>query len=491
MAADPMPMIDAFRHSLPGIAIVALLELAVIARILLRPHRDPASRIAWIVVVAALPLLGMLGYLLFGEVSIGRRRVARLETVVGRMTALAHQGSEARDVVTPMPEPYGHLFELGRSINGFDPVDGNIAHLLPDSNATIDAMVADIDAASQHVHLLFYIWLPDRNGCKVVEALKRAASRGVTCRVMVDSVGSRTMVRCGHWSAMRAAGVRVAEALPVGNPLLRAFLGRIDLRNHRKIVVIDDCITYCGSQNCADPEFLVKAKYAPWVDAVMRFEGPIARQNQFLFASDWMTYVNEDLDDLLRRPLPPPVPQGATAQVVGTGPTVRYSAMPEMFASLLFAARRDVVVTTPYYVPDEALQSALCTTAYRGIDTTIVFPARNDSWIVGAASRSYYADLLSAGVRIYEYEDGLLHTKSVTVDGEITLIGSANMDRRSFELNYENNILLHSTTLTSAMRERQRSYIGRSRLVTKDAVTAWPPSRRLWNNLVATLGPVL
>jgi cardiolipin synthase len=485
-------MIATLHNSLLALAVVALLELAVIARILLRPHRDPASRIAWVVVVAVLPLLGMLGYLLLGEVNIGRRRVARLHAVLARMPAFPRQRTGgAADLAAAIPDRYRHLFDLGRSISGFDPVGGNTAHLLPDSNATIDAMAADIDAAKDHVHLLFYIWLPDRNGCKVVAALKRAAARGVTCRAMADALGSRTIIRSEHWPAMRAAGVRVAEGLPVGNPLLRPFLGRIDLRNHRKIVVIDDHITYCGSQNCADPEFLVKARFAPWVDAVMRFEGPIARQNQFLFASDWMTYVDENLDDLLSRPLPSAAVRGLPAQVIGTGPTVRYSAMPEAFESLLFAARRDVVVTTPYYVPDESLQNALCTTAYRGIDTTIVFPARNDSWVVGAASRSYYADLIAAGVRIYEYEGGLLHTKSVTVDGEITLIGSANMDRRSFELNYENNILFHDAALTAAMRERQQSYVARSRVVTKEAVAAWPMSRRLWNNLIATLGPVL
>ncbi len=159
---------------------------------------------------------------------------------------------------------------------------------MQDSNATIDSMVADIDAAKDHVHLLFYIWLPDNNGRKVVEALKRAAARGVTCRAMADGLGSRTMIHSEHWQAMRKAGVHVAVALPIGNPLLRPLKGRIDLRNHRKIVVIDDRITYCGSQNCADPEFLVKAKYAPWVDAMMRFEGPIARQNQHLFVGDWM-----------------------------------------------------------------------------------------------------------------------------------------------------------------------------------------------------------
>ena len=256
-------------------------------------------------------------------------------------------------------------------------------------------------------------------------------------------------------------------------------------------MVIDDRITYCGSQNCADPEFLVKAKYAPWVDAVMRFEGPIARQNQFLFATDWMTYVDEDLDELLRRPLSMPVSGGVPAQVIGTGPTVRYSAMPETFEALMFAARREIVISTPYYVPNESLQTALCTTAFRGVDTTIIFPARNDSWIVGAASRSYYADLLAAGVKIYEYVGGLLHTKSLTLDGEVTLIGSANMDRRSFDLNYENNILFYDVALTADVRQRQQEYIARSQPVTKEMVWAWSMSRRLWNNSVATVGPVL
>jgi cardiolipin synthase len=170
---------------------------------------------------------------------------------------------------------------------------------------------------------------------------------------------------------------------------------------------------------------------------------------------------------------------------------MRFSAMPEAFETLLFAARRKVVITTPYFVPDDALLNALCTNAYRGIDITIVFPARNDSWIVGAASRSYYADLLASGVTIYEYEGGLLHTKSLNLDGDIALIGSANMDRRSFELNYENNILFHDAALTAALRERQQTYIAQSKRITVEAVAAWPISRRLWNNLVATLGPVL
>src|SRR5262249_54862151 len=160
------------------------------------------------------------------------------------------------------------------------------------------------------------------------------------------------------------------------------------------------------------------------------------------------TYVPDDAIDCLERPLPPYSTEGVPAQVIGTGPTVRPSAMPEMFEGLMFAARREVVISTPYFVPNEALLNALCTTASRGVATPVIFPAGNDSWIVAAASRSYYADLLGAGVKVYEYEGGLLHAKSLTIDGEMTLIGSANMDRRSFELNYENNILFYDPGLT-------------------------------------------
>jgi cardiolipin synthase A/B len=474
-----------------GTASYILIHLGAIARVILRPHREPASRVAWIVVMIVLPVVGIVSYILLGETNIGRRRALRIRAVLAAMPDLARApGMDAPNLQPKIPETYAHLFRLGHSVNGFEPVGGNRARLLPDSNAAIDSMVADIDAAQEHVHLAFYIWLPDNNGLKVVAALKRAAARKVTCRIMADGLGSRIMIESGHWEAMETAGIRVATALPIGNPLLRPLRGRIDLRNHRKILVIDNRITYCGSQNCADPEFRIKAKFAPWVDAMMRFEGPIARQNQRLFASDWMAQVDDDLNPLLLQPLPSGDP-GFTAQVIGTGPTVRNSAMPEIFETLMYTARRELVITTPYYVPDEAMQAALCASARRGVATTIIFPARNDSWIVGAASRSYYGDLLDAGVRIFEYEGGLLHTKSLALDGEITLIGSANLDRRSFDLNYENNILLYDRALTAEMRRRQETYLASSHPVTIKMVAKWPITRRFWNNSIAMLGPVL
>ncbi len=286
------------------------------------------------------------------------------------------------------------------------------------------------------------------------------------------------------------AGVRLGVALPIGNPLYRAATGRIDLRNHRKIAVIDRRITYGGSQNCADPEFRVKPRFAPWVDLMIRWEGPIALQNQVLFAADWMTYTRESLLD---EHLPPieGMAGGISAQVIATGPTQRSSAMPEVFENLIFQARRELVITTPYYIPNESLQDAICSAGYRGVETTLILPAKNDSWVVGGASRSYYLDLLQAGVQLYEYVGGLLHAKTLTIDGEVGLVGSANMDRRSFDLNFENNILFHSAELTGEVRRRQGEFMTRSRRVSRDEVMAWPVYRRLWNNSLAIMGPIL
>lgn len=351
-------------------------------------------------------------------------------------------------------------------------------------------MIDDIDAATDHVHVMFYIWLTDDSGTRFAEAIIRAVKRGVTCRVMVDGLGSRDLLRSDLWKRMGEAGAKQGVALEIGNLLYRIFNGRIDLRNHRKVLVIDNRVTYCGSQNCADAAFAPKAKYGPWVDAVMRFTGPVVRENQHLFASDWAEATDEDIGPLLRGPMPPAEP-GFAAQVIGTGPTARFSAMPETFETLMYAARDTLFVTTPYYVPDAAIQAALCAAANRGVDTTVIFPARNDDFAVQGASHSYYEDLLEAGVKIYEFLPGLLHTKSLTMDGNITLIGSANMDRRSFDLNYENNILLYDAETTAAMRERQQQYQDQSRKVELAEVRAWPMHRRIWNNALAIVGPVL
>lgn len=470
---------------------VVLLHLAFMGRAILRPHRDPESRIAWVVAIAVLPIVGIGAYILFGETNIGRKRAERAAIALATMPpAIPATSLHASWMLPHIPERCEPLFRQGETINGFAPVGGNSAQLMEDSNSAIDTLVADMDSATDHIHLIFYIWLEDNNGRKVVEALMRAAARGVSCRAMADGLGSRAMIRSKSWKEMRDAGVQVAEALRIGHLLMRVVRGRIDLRNHRKIVVIDNRITYCGSQNCADPEFRVKPKFAPWVDILMRFEGPIARQNQYIFIGDWMSSVDEDISAILQQAIHVSG-TGFAAQVIATGPTVRDSAMPETFETLMHAARRKLTITTPYFVPKESMQAALCAAAHRGVATTLILPARNDSWQVAATSRSYYEELLEAGVKLYEFAGGLLHTKSVTVDDDITLIGSANMDRRSFDLNYENNILFFDKDLTGEMQDRQQTYLAASRQVSIADVTAWSLGLRLWNNTVGMMSPLL
>lgn len=466
--------------------LFVILETGFLARALLRPHRDPASRLAWVVVLLALPVLGMIAYLLFGEINIGRNRVVRMREAIHTLSPSCADEARVAAVEGMIPPEYAPLFHVGRSINGNPPTADNRATLMEDSDAAIRSMVADIDAAREHVHVLFYIWLADHNGLRVTEALKRAAARGVTCRVMVDEIGSGALIRSIHWEAMRAAGVELALAMR-----LSPLHARMDMRNHRKIVVIDNRVTYCGSQNCADAAFAIKARYAPWVDIMLRLEGPVVLQNQRLFAIDWMTAAGENLAGVFDVAAPPESTSGIIAQVIGSSAAVRHSAIPEMFIAMMGAARRELVITTPYYVPDDPIQSGLCGAAQRGVDVTIVFPARNDSWIVAAASRSYYHDLLAAGVHVHEYVGGLLHAKTLTIDGAAALIGSANFDRRSFELNSENNILLYDPVTVAAIRARQRDWLASTREVSRDEVNAWPWPRRLWNNAVAMSGPLL
>lgn len=468
----------------------ALLVLTFTTRILLRDDLSPPGRLAWFIVLILLPYFGSVIYFLFGEIDIGNRAIKRHDEIFDEIRAKAAGFmGEPSNSSTLIKRVYQPAFKYASSINGFHPLDGNAAELMADADATLTRMVADIDAATDHVHVLYYIWLNDNTGTAVAEALIRAAQRGVTCRAMADGLGSRALIKSALWKRMSAAGVHVAVALSFRNLLRTIITSRFDLRNHRKITVIDARITYCGSRNSADPEFLVKEKYGPWIDIMLRFQGPVVAQNQLLFASDWMQATGESLDVI---PLQAEaIVGGFPAQVMGVGPTERRGATPQLFSNLFACAEEELTLTTPYFVPDATVLEALCAAAHRGVTVTLVYPKTNDSWIVAAASRSYYHRLLDAGCVIYEHKQGLLHAKTLTVDGKVSLIGSSNLDLRSFDLNYENNILLQDTNITQAIFERQQQYIESSDQVELSAVLAWRYYRRVWNNVIATIGPVL
>lgn len=462
----------------------------IVGRIILRPQREPASRLAWLIATITVPVVGIIAYLLLGEARISAKRRARYRAIEAHLPHPAANAGVRRALAR---SAWAAPFALAETVNALPPTTGNHARLAVDSNAAIREMVEDIDSARSTVHLCFYIWLADNNGFRIKNALIRAARRGVKVRVLADALGSRGFIRSAYWIELENAGVDARIALPIGGLFWTLIRGRFDLRNHRKQLIIDNRIAWCGSQNLADPEFRVKSAYAPWVDTMTRWEGPVVQDCQLIFAADWESEHGDDITDLLleeAEPAPAAAP-GIVAQIIATGPNVRYAAMTACFTSLIHSARRELVVTTPYFVPDEQLLFALLDCARRGVDTVMIVPKRNDSRIVAGASRSYYADLVDAGVRLYEYRPGLLHAKTMVVDGEVALIGSANLDRRSFELNFENNILLRDKAFASGLRARQESYRAESDAVTIADVEKFGIVQRLWQNLVATLSPLL
>jgi len=474
-----------------------VIHLVTVLRAVTRPDRTPASRVAWIAVIMCLPALGVVAYLFLGETSIGRERGRRLRDAESRLAKPGGAGAGSGDPVATS------VSDLCRSINGFGLTQGNRVVLLGDPGASpaeptrdcdaaINGLIEAFDAATEHIHLSFYIWLDDENGGRVADAICAAARRGVACRVMADSLGSRDFIRGPRWRQLREAGVHLLAALEDIPRLGRFALGRVDLRNHRKLVVIDNRIAFCGSQNCADPQFRVKPKYAPWIDILLRCEGPVVRQAQHLFLATWIAETGEDLYGL---PAAAPEPErhhdGVAAQMYGTGPTTPGNPMSDAFVSVLYAAEHELIITTPYFVPDEALLRAVCAAPRRGVTTTLIVPARNDSPLVAAASRSTYPDLLACGVRLFEYPLGLLHTKSVTLDARIALVGSANMDRRSLELNFENNLLVLDPALTATIRQRQLGYLSQSAAVEAETVKAWPFRTRLVRDVIGMASPLL
>ena len=347
-----------------GAAVYVVLIAAVVLRALTRPDRLPEARTAWVLVILVAPVLGALAYLVLGETDAGKERVRRLREAERKLDEIDTMPSPAT-----MPDHVAPLGDLCRHINGFAPVGGNRIRLIGypdappsepkrDSVAAMQALIAEIDAARDHVHVSFYTWLDDVHGGGVADALARAAQRGVTCRAMADAHGSRPFIHGRRWTQLRDAGVQAVAVLDEIPRAGHAAPSRIDLRNHRKLAVIDNRVAFCGSQNCADPEFRVLEKYGPWVDLWFRCEGPVVGQAQRLFLASWMAETDDDLTSLVHAE-PAVYDDGVVAQIYGTGPSTRGDALSDSFVGALYAAHEELIITTPYFAPDLALLRAL------------------------------------------------------------------------------------------------------------------------------------
>jgi cardiolipin synthase A/B len=456
---------------------------------LLKKRTLPSNKLAWLCVIYVIPYLGLVLYLMLGGGRLSRRRAKKIRKA--QQVSPANVWRNRREAVLtqpPMDDFAKNMMRQAEHVGGMFAVAGNSIDFLSDTQSMVDRLIKDIDHSRHHCHLLFYIFQPDVMGQLVASALMRASSRGVECRLLVDDAGSWAFVRNSALiHELRAAGVQVVPALEVS--YIRRGLERLDMRNHRKLAIIDGEIAYAGSQNIVEPDFGHRRAGA-WVDLTGRFTGPVVGQMQSVFNHDWTYETEEQL--LTEKYFPQPTFTGeVVAQSVPTGPSYDTGDFHRVLLTGINSAQRRIIITSPYLVPDESTMIALSMASDRGVNVWLVLPKMSDHWVVSAAGKAYYAPLLESGVRIFLYQPGLLHAKTVTIDDSMALLGSSNLDVRSFYLNFELSILMYGGNITSQLRQAQQSYINQSVEIDLKRWLKRPAWRTYGDQAMALLSPLL
>lgn len=522
-----------------GLGLILHIILMVVMTLrVVSVQRNIGVAIAWIAVLYTLPLIGFFAYILVGEPMIGRRyrqRVDQASLLMNDMAArermIFDQGQELLSV------NYRGVSRIGTRWTGFGVFAGHQMQLLTTSRAFFDRLINDINNAKRTIFIEFYIIYPKGQVIEVLQSLKVAARRGIECHILIDSVGSFSFFNSTeHW-ALERAGVFVHQSLPVG--LFKTLFKRADLRNHRKIVVIDEYIGYTGSFNLVDPKFFKQDKgVGQWIDVMIRSvsQQPIsiatamakvvvtdigAENSDNLDALDQrvnsytrkLYVLNPTINDINSRiqvlahdidnyiptivgsksiAIPQmPVVDNVIAQLIPSAPQVTAHVIYNTLVTIIHRANQRIQITTPYFVPDEALSGALVTAAKRGVDVTLIVPEKVDSFLVQHASQAYYQELLEAGVKIALFQGGLLHAKTVVIDDDYCLFGTVNIDMRSFYLNMEVSLAIYTPEMVAQVADCQETYLQSCRFLSLEEWQQRRDSERLFDNLVRLFSPLL
>ena len=469
---------------------LAILISEWVIRIVMTPiavrRRRPSAASVWLAIIYFQPLVGFILYVLIGENRLPVRRIRLRNLAIDKVDGTQQQAAIDPHVMQPDLHPQQQpIVTLAERLTDLPILGGNTTEFLDDTNNTISKIIEDINNATDHVHILMYIYRNDDTGRRVAEALIKATMRGVTCRLLVDAVGSWTALR-SILPQLREAGIHVEEALEVN--FLRRGFARLDLRNHRKLIVIDGQIAYAGSQNIVDASYGHKSLI--WHDLMARVTGPSVNHLQRIFEDDWYVETNQSLEG--DNNYPHLKPTGSTPiQALPSGPTYPTSNYQRLVVTAIHAARRHITITSPYLVPDEPFLQALQVAVMRGVKVEVITPQDCDQIMVGAAGRAYRRDLLEIGVSVHLYQHGLLHAKTMTIDDEIALVGSGNFDMRSFYLNFELNLLLYGSDPTSKLRYIQKRYISQSIQLTNEMIQNRSRIKRTLEDTAKILSPLL
>jgi cardiolipin synthase len=462
-----------FGGALPTAVLVAIeVVLLVVALALVPRNRRPSSALAWILVIVVLPVIGILLFAVIGSPKLPKARRDKQRSMNERIEERARSVEHVTDT-HGAPPWLAPIARLNRETGAMPLIDGNEALLLPHFEEQLAALVAAVDAAERYAHVEFYITSLDDTTRPFFAALERAVARGVEVRLLVDHLGSRKYPgfrRAQH--ELTRIGVQWRLMLPV-QPLKGRYQ-RPDLRNHRKLLVVDGRVGFVGSMNMIDPGYETarnRRRHLRWRDLMARVEGPIVQEIEAIFATDWFSETDEipsstrvdavaDDED----------PETLLAQIAPSGPAFETENNLALFNSLIYAAERRISITSPYFVPDESLLGAILTAARRGVAVELFVCEIGDQFLVFHAQHSYYEELLLAGVRIYEYRaPTILHAKHLSIDDLVSVVGSSNMDIRSFQLDLELMMLVSGYSFTAQLKAVEDEYRLHSKELTLEA----------------------
>lgn len=464
--------------------------IGIVALFIIPTNRKPSEATAWLLLIFVAPILGVILFLLLGSPKLSKWRRDEQRAMNERIKEFAEDAEHTPELAPVVDPPVPVRFEphvnLIAQLTGMPSMAGNTVDLLPDYVGAAERIVQDIDAARRFVHVEYFMFADDKIGAPVIDALIRARQRGVICRVLIDYLGN-SAYHGPVVKRLQAAGIAIHRMLPV-EPFSHHW-NRFDLRNHRKIVVVDGVVGFTGSQNLIEDTYHKHAdakRGIRYIELVVRVTGPVVRELNAAFITDWLSETEELLDEHTAPEMRGriPVTGDVLCQVLPSGPGFEHNNNLMLFVALIHAARRSVTIVNPYVVPEENLLLALTAAAQRGVEVTLIVSEIGDQFLAYHAQDSYYEQLLKSGVHIYRYKAPvILHSKSIRIDDDIAVIGSSNMDIRSFQLNLEITLVCYSTQVVAELRKIEAEYLRCSRPLELETWLSRPLLTRFFDNV--------
>lgn len=430
--------------------------------------------ILWLLLFYFIPILGVVLYLFFGKLQFNKLRKKKLQQIWSNIIKNFFNINKLKN-----SKVSNSLFKFYKNHQSIvSGMTGNKIQLLSNYRDIMNKLIKDIKMAKNNINIIFYIWFPGGIADKVAISLIDAAKRGVHCRLILDSAGSINFFYSSWVNTMCQAGIEIVEALKIN--LLCLFIRRIDLRQHRKIIIIDNNISYTGSMNLIDPKIFKKnIGIGEWIDLMVRIKGPVTIALEIIFTYDWAMETGKHLSlpNILMNNKISITKKNChqSIQAIASGPGIPKNTIHKALLSAIYSAKKKIIITTPYFVPSNDLLKAICKASCRGVDVSLIVPKNNDSLFVFWASKAFFDALLKSGVKIYQFYGGLLHSKSLLIDNKLSMIGTINFDMRSLWINYELTLFFYSTKFNKNLYCIQCDYMSNSELL--DAKT-W--SNRAW-----------